>query len=101
MTVPTTGPFQFNPGGGFDDALVEAAPFADVLAEVSDNAPLPQVTPAPPKAAKAPKKSVGDILELARERLAELKLELAEMAALQTEHDKLERLLEAADALVT
>ena len=53
----------------------------------------------PAKTTQKKKLSVGDILERARERLAELKTELEAMSKLQIEHDKLERLLAAADAL--
>jgi hypothetical protein len=98
VTIPPTGPFQFDPGGGENELTFMTG--AVTPQSIADEPPA--AVPAA-KLAKtkqpAQKLSVDDILVRARERLAELKLELEEMSKLQVEHDKLERLLAAADAL--
>lgn len=96
MTIPPTGPFQFDPGGGEGELTFMAG--AVTPQSIADEPPPAAAKPAKTKQ-PAQKLSVDDILVRARERLAELKLELEEMSKLQVEHDKLERLLAAADAL--
>ena len=87
MKVPLTGPFQFDPGGllEFDDARASA--------EVEQAS-----GPAPKAKGKI---TVGNIIELAKSRLLELKTEIEQMSELQAEHDELERLLDAASSPVT
>lgn len=98
--IPASGPFQYNPGAA--DAftpldgggLLPDVDFPDDVFAAPQPAGPVVPRPAPRPAAKLTRKS---LVEQAKERIAELKLELAEMANLQAEHDELERLVAAAE----